>query len=530
MMMKLFLALTVACSAWGQIIDSTCDAAIDIYFVCDNSRSVGDGMRTSGVEFLSTMINTFDGPNFQTQIVYFSASAQNILPLTGDRVAMANTLDTLRTTRNVAGTRAYTGLEIVRRALQAKQQQSSTRFSLVFLLTDGMDQRFEQMEQEAQLIREMGVYLFGIGIGDYDRGQLSAVVSTPTDRFFTGIGNYDALPALALELAEEFCIEVDIVTPSEFHVCHNRGVLDAQVAVFEARGVGFDVDYLTNPVHLCRFILDDNEVENEGQVTVGGTLESDFVITCSLPLVDFFDENNPVEEGEHRFALEVSLDGNSFTESRAMATIVVSSCPAPLGLIPVPSEPSEPFDPTPVLLVAAPILLFLIWFLWPLMCRKKKVASSLQPLLAEITPIIPQTVVAVSVPALVSEPAAPAKPIVKKTRKWAVVDTSNYIWARSGGGAAPLHCQWGELGATANAPGMLSEVIEEELYDLALDVKPISEAETPASLRSDSETVANDKISCCQRLSGCVCYLPLKLCSCLDTCYTKMASLRPGSQ
>jgi hypothetical protein len=46
-------------------------------------------------------------------------------------------------------------------------------------------------------------------------------------------------------------------------------------------------------------------------------------------------------------------------------------------------------------------------------------------------------------------------PIVPSTgaKKWKTVETSHYIWARDGGSAVPMPVQWGELGATHNAPG-----------------------------------------------------------------------------
>jgi hypothetical protein len=166
----------------------------------------------------------------------------------------------------------------------------------------------------------------------------------------------------------------------------------------------------------------------------------------------------------------------------------------------VTPPPGTPvFSDTPVYLFA-PLLLIplLLWFFWPLLAGSEAVSSK-KPIVAEV---------AVAAPAPPPPVPAPAPP----KKKWATVDASNYIWARSGGGAAPIRTEWGALGAVKSAPGAVNEEVK-DASGASIEI-PLS-----ASIVS-SKSYREGRPSCCAR-----CYLGC--CRCFLGCYLKVASMRP---
>jgi hypothetical protein len=192
-------------------------------------------------------------------------------------------------------------------------------------------------------------------------------------------------------------------------------------------------------------------------------------------------------------------------------------------LIPGPEAKGE--FPWWLLLFLLPCLLCLLWFLWPLCCGSGGDDTPDSQLTASLLPA--QETVA-GAPATIMPVTADdsGRPGAVQKRNWSKVDASNYIWARSGGGAAPLVTQWGELGATAAAPGAIA-VMEEDENSIAPGISGSSSASGSIERSGSLEFYQPSCCGlCCEKLqSSCT--------SCwgsMINLYATLAAMRPGSR
>ena len=156
----------------------------------------------------------------------------------------------------------------------------------------------------------------------------------------------------------------------------------------------------------------------------------------------------------------------------------------------------------PLLLAALFFLLFLLWFLYPLITGKKANPKAAG---AGAAGAIPASSTAVAAPAPVEMTATKVV-----TQKWKTVDTSSYIWATSGGGAAPMKTNWGELGATNAAPTLNAKTSE---MDVQVEV-PVEATAAEKQAAADAQAAAfrPEGASCGDKVFG---------------CYASIAALRP---
>jgi len=462
-----------------------CQGGIDLYFVCDNSGSVGTGMQTSGVTFLRDIITQFwDAPNFRTEIIYFSSSASRRLPLTGDQSLISAELD--RLTRVTAGGSTFPsyGLNLARQTMESVAATGRQPISLLFFLSDGAadSSNLVAMVDEANLIKQLGYYIFALGIGSgIVEAQLLSVVSLPQDRFYFTVDNYAALPAIAVGLAEEFCLEVDRVSSvTNINCIEQNGTLTTSSITFDVRGSGFDPTYILNPNRQCRFVALLPNSNAHPPLFYPAAFISSTRITCILNLADTNIQFSA--DREYQWSLEVSMDGVLYTQTASIAQFTVPLCPLP----PVPLV----LDPETLIIIgaaAALLLLCCLWWFWPLLFGTAAVAA-----------VAGGSAVAAAAPA--SVPAG-------GKGKWAKVDTSSYIWATSGGGAAPLKTQWGELGATGSAPMGDAKIVEVD-----------GRAPKGANIQADPSD-SEQKKGCCSCWTNC--------CNGISNCYSKCAGMRP---
>jgi hypothetical protein len=266
----------------------------------------------------------------------------------------------------------------------------------------------------------------------------------------------------------------------------------------------------------CRFIPLHEDL-SQSPIIVPVTVTELGTLTCALELSDVFDYNHTfVGNYQYDFSFEFSSNnGITFTASQAIATLYVDNCAI------VPGTP-VPWDT--IVLIALPFLLFPIWWFFPLLCYPKAPVAPVAPMsIAAATTVAPEPL---AEPLLAAPPPPVAAPPTKLKQKWAKVDTSHYIWARSGGGASPLHTNWGALGAVASAPGVKVTVVEDAEMARIPSIKDIKEEEPHQAEVQELETVDGKK-SCCGSCGtffvSCVCFVPYAL----GNCYNKCAAMRP---
>jgi len=542
---SLFIASVAAQSATQTTAPITtsgyCSAGFNVYFVCDNSGSVGNAMQTFGVDFLESMIHgLYANELFQTAIIYFSSGYTIQLDLTDDNAAMDATLTRLRNVNSESSTYIDEGLHQAKRMIEREmcpnaqalmdldnngdfsnprtqsdydncfaEAQGEVPISLVFLLSDGATSLIEWARYEANDIMAYGGYVFSLGIAGADMNQLETLSSAPAAMFTLDVTNYEALVATAPLLLDEFCLELSDVNIL-FETCQVGGVLAQTNTTFIARGTGFNASYLVNPQITCSFTTLDTGIHTH----YPGVLLSDNEIECFFDVLTMPDlgviTSNSSYPANVTYDFEVSLDGRAYTRSSTLAILSFPACPSdPTGGSSVITDGDVGDDQGIVLdeggligliVGLAALLLFLIWFFLPLMC-----GTPAKP------PVVTKPVIAAT--STVAAPVAAPAPVPMEqpaAGKWKVVDTSSYIWATSGGGAAPMKTQWGNLGATAMAPTLnaQSTVVEGP----AAPVQPVkTAAPTPAQSTTDYQPAAADS-SCC---------------GCWANCYAKCAGMRP---
>ncbi|KAI2660000.1 Anthrax toxin receptor 1 [Labeo rohita] len=120
-------------TSFGKGDDESCHGAFDLYFVLDRSGSVSDNwMEIYG--FVEQLTNRFVSPKMRVSFIVFSSSAEVVLPLTGDRAAIDNGLQSLNKIIPAGDTYMHEGLKKVIEQMTAQGARAS---SIIIALTDG---------------------------------------------------------------------------------------------------------------------------------------------------------------------------------------------------------------------------------------------------------------------------------------------------------------------------------------------------------------------------------------------------------
>ncbi|KAM9723783.1 LOW QUALITY PROTEIN: collagen alpha-6(VI) chain-like [Menidia menidia] len=77
---------------------------------------------------------------------------------------------------------------------------------IAVVLTDG--DSFDDVEAPARRLRQHGVLVFAVGVGDYNAEQLELMANHPPERFTSSIDSFDALDALTDSLLETVCVSM----------------------------------------------------------------------------------------------------------------------------------------------------------------------------------------------------------------------------------------------------------------------------------------------------------------------------------
>jgi hypothetical protein len=322
--------------------------------------------------------------------------------------------------------------------------RGGTTISVVFLVTDGASKDGTAGPRVANDIRNIyGGTIFGIGIEPDQDGidQLHNIANQPPETYVRIVNDAGlAFSSLVDYLVDTACIQVDSVTPDA--VCIGESVH------VNITGKGFGKAQNLNALK-CRF----------GNYVTPAKFISNTKVSCESPA--------SVNMSQHLY-LEIEIFSNKFTQSNVTFHFM-------------PCTPAAPFDWLLLAYIAAavvPFLIFLCWFIWPLLVGAKRKGEQQQhpvPLNEDI-----------------SQPPS--------GKKWADVDTSKYVWSRDGGTARPLPVKWGELGPTAGAGHL-----EATGYKEGID-EPLLEGQ--------------NKPGCCSR-----CCFSCQFCC--ASCYRRCADCRP---
>lgn len=183
-----------------------CSSAIDVVLVLDSSGSIDDGeyevMRQFALDMVDALSVSAQGAH--VGVVQFGNPADNIVEvqLSGDRTAVRSALanmNQLKGSTDMAG-----GLGLARGELAARGRNGVGQTAVI--LSDGKAERPDDATRAAQALKDAGVSVFAIGVGDeLDVGHLQSLVSTPVVRHFFYASEFTELARIMVQLVVSVC-------------------------------------------------------------------------------------------------------------------------------------------------------------------------------------------------------------------------------------------------------------------------------------------------------------------------------------
>ena len=123
--------------------------------------------------------------------------------------------------------------DIRRHFFNAKHSPRAAIVRIAIIVTDGRSDDSRATSHEARLLRESGVHVFAVGVGqDVDMQELNAIASEPAEDYVNTVDNYDALNSIKELLAIKAC-QGNVLVSSSFprNVNTSLNVFDTKIVV-----------------------------------------------------------------------------------------------------------------------------------------------------------------------------------------------------------------------------------------------------------------------------------------------------------
>uniref|UniRef100_A0A672KSX8 Anthrax toxin receptor 2-like n=1 Tax=Sinocyclocheilus grahami TaxID=75366 RepID=A0A672KSX8_SINGR len=228
-------------TSFGKGEDGSCHGAFDLYFVLDRSGSVSDNwMEIYG--FVEQLTNRFVSPKMRVSFIVFSSSAEVVLPLTGDRAAIDNGLQSLSKIRPAGDTYMHEGL------IKADQ------------------------------VRQYGARVYCVGVKDFDANQLTDIADSK-DQVFPVVDGFQALKNIVNSILKKSCVEIFNLEPTSICVNETFNIV--------LRGRGFTQGRTSEGV-VCTLSVNQQDPYNEKPSAV-----KDNYVLCPAPVLTEVGHGSP---------------------------------------------------------------------------------------------------------------------------------------------------------------------------------------------------------------------------------------------
>ncbi|XP_047190984.1 collagen alpha-6(VI) chain isoform X3 [Scophthalmus maximus] len=212
---RLLLSLIFAACFYGNAAQTTeCAKAsvADIVFLVDGSSSIGIPNFQAAQQFLSSVVTGLDiGPDkVRVGLAQYSDDPYQEF-LLKDHMDKQSLLTEIATfPYRTGGTQTGKAIDfLIKRYFTAEAgSRASQRVpQIAVIITDG--DSIDDVIEPAKRLRQHGVIVFAIGVGQADVKQLQSIASKPPERFLLTINSYQALVALKDVLLKTVCVSME---------------------------------------------------------------------------------------------------------------------------------------------------------------------------------------------------------------------------------------------------------------------------------------------------------------------------------
>lgn len=190
----------------------------DVYFVVDSSSSVRSTDYEKMLGFITEVIALFDLSPQMTRVgvVAYSDGIHPVITLDNDfgEDVLKQRIKDIQHYKG--GTRTGSVLQYLRQQGFKRGYARENAAHVVILLTDGYSADASLTLQESKILKQMGTYIFAVGIGDQvDIHELQTVSSQPHDNFVFLMEDFNVLSAIKNVLAIKTCLDTTQVFPAD---------------------------------------------------------------------------------------------------------------------------------------------------------------------------------------------------------------------------------------------------------------------------------------------------------------------------
>ncbi|XP_052793679.1 collagen alpha-6(VI) chain-like [Mya arenaria] len=188
--------------------------AADVMFLVDASSSISSPNFRRMLEFTDTVMAFFDTRSSGTRIglTSYSDDVNVVIPLNNAYSSQNMEARIAATPQLTGGTNTGRALQFVRGIFKTHSRLYVDR--VVIVLTDGQSADPELTKQESRALKDMGVRMVVIGIGDQvDTVELLTMAGEDNIQSVLTLDNFHALPDISSTIAVKVCGHVDTKLP-----------------------------------------------------------------------------------------------------------------------------------------------------------------------------------------------------------------------------------------------------------------------------------------------------------------------------
>ncbi|XP_070768097.1 collagen alpha-6(VI) chain-like [Enoplosus armatus] len=212
---SLLFCLIIAASSCGiAALTAECENATvaDIVFLVDGSSSIGSDNFREVRYFLSNIIEALDiGPNkVRIGVAQYSEEPHQEFLLKDhmDKKSLLAAVENIPYRQGGTQTGKAIDFLLTRYFTEDAGSRSSQRVpQIAVVITDG--DSTDDVVLPAQRLRQHGVIVFAVEVGQANRMQLKSIANWPPERFLRTIDSFEALPGLTEGLLQTVCVSVE---------------------------------------------------------------------------------------------------------------------------------------------------------------------------------------------------------------------------------------------------------------------------------------------------------------------------------